>query len=63
MHPELDRQKDAMMKIPRRPTVRLCQSSAPFSPCGPLPDPRRGLGYDVAAFALVLAIRLEGGGR
>jgi hypothetical protein len=59
MHPELDRQKDAVMKIPRRPAVHLCQSSVPFSPCGPLPNPRRGLGYDVAAFSLVVAIRLE----
>jgi hypothetical protein len=59
MHGELDRQKDAMMRIPRRPAVHLCQSSAPFSPCGPLPNPRRALGYDVAAFSLVVAIRLE----
>jgi hypothetical protein len=36
MHPELDRQKRAVMKIPRR-----------------------ALGCDVAAFSLVMAIRLE----
>jgi hypothetical protein len=59
MHPELDRQKDAVMKIPRRPAIHLCQSLAPFSPCGPLPNPRRALGYDVAAFSPVAAIRLE----
>ena len=59
MHPELARQKDAVMKIPRRPAVYSCQSSVPFSPCGPLPNPRRALGCDVAAFSLVMAIRLE----
>ena len=59
MHPELDRQKGAVMKIPRRPAIHLCQSSEPFSPCGPQPNPRRPLGDDVAAFSLVVAIRLE----
>ena len=59
MHPELDRQKHAVMKIPRRPAIRLCQSSVPFNPCGPLPNPRRALGDDVAVFSLVVAIRLE----
>jgi hypothetical protein len=56
MHPELARQKDAVMKIPRRPAVYSCQSSVPFSPCGPLLN---ALGYDIAAFSLVVAIRLE----
>ncbi len=58
MHPELDRQKHAVMKIPRRPAVHLCQSSVPFSPCGRLPNPRP-LGFDVAAFSLLQAIRLQ----
>ena len=59
MHPELDRQKDAVMKIPRWPAVHLSQSSAPSSPCGPLPNSGWPFGYDVAAFSLVMAIRLE----
>jgi hypothetical protein len=59
MHPALDRQKDAVMKIPRRPAVHSCQSPVSFSR-GPLPNLRRGLGDDLTAFFLVVAIRLEG---
>ena len=59
MHPELHRHKDAVMKIPRRSAVHLCQSSVPFSPCGPLPNPRRAFGRDVVAFSRMMAIPLE----
>jgi hypothetical protein len=59
MHPEFDRQKDAVIKIPRGSAIHLCQSSVPFSPYGALPNPRWYSGDDVAAFSPVLAIRLE----
>jgi hypothetical protein len=58
MHPEPARLKGAVMTTPRRSAVFLCQSWVPFSPCGAVPSPERGLGYDVAAFSLVVAIRL-----
>jgi hypothetical protein len=45
------------MTISRQSNV--CRSSVPVSLCGPLHNPRCGLGYNIAALSLVLAIRLE----